>query len=218
MRVVDRDEFLLGAAAGRAVTHVGFADAGMRGVARRDGRWLHARLATVARGLVGVDIDADGVAEARAAGYEAHLVDCGDPADIARAAIRPAELLVVGEVIERVDDVGVFLDGLRALTAPAGTMIVTTTNAFRLMNVAATLTGRELARPGDVSRYSWYTFVNVLERHSWRVVSFHPYESSEYEARGGARLALAAERAARLFAPFLASGLIAVCRQALPAG
>ncbi len=214
VRVVDRDEFLLGAAAGRAVTHVGFADATMRDVARRDGRWLHARLAGVARDLVGVDIDVEGVAEARAAGYEAHAIDCGDPADVARAAIRPSELVVVSEVIEYVDSVGAFLDGLRALTTPDGTMVVTTSNAFRLMNLAATLTGRELAHPGHVSRYSWYTLVSVLERHSWQVVAFHPYEDSEREMPGRARTALAAERAARLFAPFLASGLIAVCRQA----
>ncbi|ONH30608.1 hypothetical protein BL253_12750 [Pseudofrankia asymbiotica] len=217
--MVDRDEFLLGAAAGRVVTHVGFVDATVRDdIARTDGRWLHARLAGVARDLVGVDINVDGVAGARAAGYEAHAIDCEDPADIARAAIRPAELVVVGEVIERVDGVGAFLDGLRALTTPDGTMIVTASNAFRLMNLAATLTGRELAHPRHVSRFSWYTLVNVLERNSWQVVAFHPYEDSEGAAPGRARTVLAAERAARLFAPFLASGLIAVCRQAPSTG
>jgi 2-polyprenyl-3-methyl-5-hydroxy-6-metoxy-1,4-benzoquinol methylase len=214
VRVVDRDAFLLDAAAGRVVTHVGFADAGMRDVACRDGHWLHARLAAVARSLVGVDVDAAGVAEAKEAGYEAHVIDCRDPDDIARAAVRPAELLVAGEVIEHVDSVGAFLDGLRALTTPDGTMIVTTPNAFRLLNVAATLTGRELVHPDHVSWYSWYTLINVLERHSWRVVAFHPYQAPAHEVRGGTRFVLAAERAAaRLFAPFLANGLIAVCRQ-----
>ena len=180
----DRDAFLLDAAAGRIVTHVGFADTGMRDVARRDGHWLHARLAAVARSLVGVDVDADGVAEAKEAGYEAHLIDCRDPADVARAAVRPAELLVVGEVIEHVDSVGAFLDGLRALATPDGTMIVTTPNAFRLLNVAATLTGRELVHPDHVSWYSWYTLINVLERHSWRVVAFHPYAGASVRGTG----------------------------------
>jgi hypothetical protein len=82
------------------------------------------------------------------------------------------------------------------------------------MNLAATLTGREIARPGHVSRHSWYTFVTLLERNSWQVVAFHPYEDPAPGARGGTRAVLAAERAARLFWPFLASGLVAVCRQA----
>jgi len=212
-RVVDRDEFLMGAAAGRAVTHVGFMDAGRRDAVRRDDRWLHARLATVARDLVGVDVDVDGVAAARATGYKAHVVDVGDPVGVARAAIRPAELVVVGEVIECVTGMGAFLDGLRALCTPEGTLIVTVPNAFRLMNIVGMLTGRELAHPGQVARYSWYTLVNVLERHSWRVMSFHPYEDSEGEPPGRARVVLAAERAARLVVPLFAGGLIAVCRR-----
>jgi len=222
--VVERDEFLLGAAAGRVVTHVGFAATDARDNGRHDGhgrhddRGLHAGLAAVTRALVGVDTDQATVAQARAAGFECHAVDGWDPAAISRAAIRPAELLVVSEVIEYVDGVGAFLDGMRALTTPDGTMIITVSNAFRLMSLAATLTGRELVRPGQVARYSWYTLANVLERHSWRVVAFHPYETSDHATRRAARLVRAAERVARPFAPFLTAGLVAVCRQAPIAG
>jgi hypothetical protein len=212
---LERDGFLLGAAAGRVVTQVGFADAGPRGQARRDGGWLHARLATVARSLVGVDVDPDGVAYARAHGFEAYQVDCRDPEQVTRAAIRPAELLVVADLIDQVDAVGPFLEGLRALAAPSATMIVTTPNASRLVNTAAALVGRELAHLDCVGRYSWYTLVNVLQRHGWPVVGFHTYLATADGARGGAGLLLAAERAAaRRFAPYLAGGLIAVCRGA----
>jgi len=228
-RAVDRDDFLLGAAAGRTVTHVGFVPAGGDGLGLggfgpgrpgglgRDVRWLHARIATVARDLVGVDVDAAGVARARAAGYDGHTVDCGSPAEVARAAIRPAELVLVGEMIDQVDDVGAFLDGMRSLTTSAGTMIVTTPNVFRPHNLVATLAGRDTALPGQVSWHSWSTFANVLEKHRWRIVTLRPYTIDGAQARGGARWAMAAGRTAHLLAPWLANGLIAVCRQAPPA-
>lgn len=208
-RVVDRDEYLLGAAAGRAVTHVGFAAAGMR----RDGRSLHARLAGVAASLVGVDQEPLGVAAARAAGYEAHQVDCADAAAVTRAGIRPAELLLVTGALEQADAAGPFLDGLRRLAAPDATLILTTPNAGRLLNTAALLAGRDLTPASQVAWYSWRTLVNLLERHSWWVVGGNTYQAPARGLDGAASLAVAAERtAARLVAPFLANGLIAVCR------
>jgi hypothetical protein len=213
VRVVDRDEYLIGAAAGRTVTHVGFADVSPWRIAQRDGRGLHARLADVTASLVGVALGPAGVAEARAAGQDARLAD--EPTDVARVGARPAELVIASDVIEHVDAAGPFLDGLHTLVAPGGTMILTTPNACRLLNVAAALGQRELVHPDHVAWYSWHTLVTVLERHSWWVVGFNTYQAPANSA--GGRLLVAAERtAARLFAPFLANGLIAVCRP-LPA-
>jgi hypothetical protein len=212
-RVVDRDEYLIGAAAGRAVTHVGFAEVTPGRVAQRDGRGLYARLAEVTASLVGVALGPAGAAEARATGQDARLAE--EPADVARVGARPAELLIVSDVIEHVDAAGPFLDGLHALVAPGGTMILTAPNACRLLNAAAALGGRELVHPDHVAWYSWHTLVTALERHSWWVVGFNTYQAPANSA--GGRLLVAAERtAARLFAPFLANGLIAVCRP-LPA-
>jgi hypothetical protein len=212
-RAVDRDEYLLGAAAGRTVTHVGFAGPGPR----PGGRWLHARLADVAASVVGVDREPVAVAAAHAAGYEAHHVDCADPGAVSRAGIRPAQLLLVADVLEQVDDVGALLEGLRRLVAPDGVMIMTTANACRLLNVLHALGGRELAQPDQVAWYSWRTLLNVLERHSWWVVGFNTYQAPSWRGGGITGLAVAAERAAaRLVAPFLAYGLIAVCRPGYP--
>lgn len=223
---VDRDEFLVDAARGRRTVHVGFTDDGVRSLVQRDGTWLHARLAAVAGSLVGVDIDDAGVEEARYQGYEAYRADCCDPAELDQLGIEPAELLVAGEVIEHVDSVGSFLDGLAKLVAPGGKMILTTPNACRLTNVVASLAGIEVVHPDHVAWYSWYTLRNVLERHNWAVEEFHTYllpprqvsapvsssGGGELVARAG-RIVLRVERVlARSVAPFLADGLIAVCR------
>ena len=223
---VDRARFLLQAARGRRVTHVGFAEEGSRSLAQRDGGWMHERLARVSSSLVGIDIEEEGVAQARALGYEVYLADCRVPADIVRQRIPPADLVVAGEVIEHIDSVGPFLDGLHNLAHSATTLIVTTPNAFRLSNFAASLCGIELVHPDHVAWYSWFTLRNVLERHGWKVERFHtylrPWNSLRAPARGttrgrmtvgAGRLVFGLERAvAGSVAPFLADGLIAVCR------
>lgn len=223
---VEREKFLIKVAAGHSVTHVGFADTGMRANAQRDDRWIHSRLSAVASRLVGVDIDAEEVKWARQQGYEAYQADCRDPADIARQQIPLADVVIVGDVIEHVDNVGSFLDGLHGLAGPAGSMIFSTPNAFRLTNFAAALRGREMVHPDHVAWYSWYTLTNVLERHGWRIQEFHTYTSPRRSllapirgtARdrmlvGAGRLVLKLERAlASSAAPFLAEGLIAVCQ------
>ncbi len=73
-RPVERHEALIEAARGRRVVHVGFVDELMASKIAQD-VWLHARLAAVASSLVGLDSSEEGVAAARADGYEAYVVD-----------------------------------------------------------------------------------------------------------------------------------------------
>lgn len=220
-RGVDRIEHLADLVTGRSVVHVGFADRGYRDMQEQAGTWLHAHLAQRARRLVGIDLDEEGVAAARAAGYEAWALDCRDAEAIAAAGIEPAEVVVAGEVIEHLDEPGPFLEALHALVAPGGELVVTTPNASGLLNTVAALAGREVNHPDHVAMFSWRTLQNLLARHGWEVVDSATYVPVMKEgARQGsgvmglaARGVLAAERAAaRLGAPFLSDGLIVRCR------
>lgn len=224
-RLVDRRAFLCELAAGRRVVHVGFADAGFRGMQERNQAWLHAHLARTAKELVGIDLDAEGVAEARRNGYEAYVADCCDPADLRRLELAPADLVVAGEVIEHLDDPGSFLDGLHALVAPGGKLVVTTPNAAGWLNPLAALVGYEINHPDHVATYTWRTLTTQLERHRWRWVDAATFTSEVKDLSGaGAKVramgwaaatVIAAERlAARLGAPFVADGLIVVARPA----
>src|SRR5882672_9526728 len=111
-QLVDRFAYLRSLCAGKRVVHVGFVDAGCQELNEQAGAWLHEHLASVARELVGVDLDPAGVDDARARGYEAYAVDCCDRSAVKRAGIAPAEVVVAGEVIEHLDDPGSFLEGM----------------------------------------------------------------------------------------------------------
>lgn len=213
---VDRRDHLVELARDRSVVHVGFVDQGYRGMQERTGTWLHAHLATTARSLVGLDLDAAGVAEARAAGFEAHAIDCRDAEAVAAAGVEPVELVVAGEVIEHLDAPGPFLDGLHHLLAPGGRLVVTTPNAVGLFNTVAALAGREVNHPDHVVSFTWRTLTRLLADHDFEVTdtaTFIPEVKEGGTAAWGARAITGVERLAGwLRRPFLADGLIVVCR------
>lgn len=216
---VDRIEYLTALAAGRSVIHVGFAGE-TRGTIddlRDNPVWLHGRLAKVTSRLVGLDLDAEGVERARAAGFEAHRADAANAGDLGALALEPAELVIAGEVIEHVERPGEFLDALHMLIVPGGRLAVTTPNAASLLNPVAAAARFELINPDHISFYSWYTLGNLMERHGWRIrrfVTYHfPLAQEAWTGGGAAAAGRAMARVQRALAgvwPYLDFGLIAV--------
>ena len=216
-RLVDRITYLRDRARNRRVVHLGFADARCAAFQTTHDAWLHGTLAAVASEIVGLDIEDDGVLAARRAGYEAYRVDCRDREEVARLDLAPADVVVIGELIEHLDDPGSMLDAVTPLVAPDGVIVITTPNGHGLFNVCAALAGRELNHPDHVTLYSWYTLSNLLHRHGWSPIETALYipvlKSAGADAKErmlvmGARVVLAAERlAAKVGRTYLADSL-----------
>jgi SAM-dependent methyltransferase len=218
--LVDRSGYLVEAVRGRRAVHVGFVDSGCWEYHDRFDSWLHAHLDASADHLVGLDLDAAGVERARGMGFEAHAVDCADPAAVAALDLPPAQVVVAGEIIEHLDDSGSFLEGLHSLVEPGGRLVVTTPNASGLLNAgAAALAGFEVNHPDHVTLYSCFTLTNLLARHGWatdEVATYVPVVKEFSSLRGrmrvmgaGAKVVLGAERLlARVGRPYAADGLI----------
>jgi peptidoglycan-N-acetylglucosamine deacetylase len=187
--VVDRVRQLTAMARGRRVVHVGFVDHGYQRVQHGAGTWLHGHLAVVASDLVGVDVDEAGVAAAVAAGHRALVADCRDPGAVHALGLEPAELVIAGEVIEHLDDPGSFLDGLHGLVAPDGRLVITTPNAYGLLNVAASVARVEVNHPDHVVMFTWRTLTALAARHGWQVESTQVYVPAVKDGRGAIALA-----------------------------
>ena len=184
-RLVDRIDDLCARARGRSVIHVGFVDTGCRTMNTGTGTWLHAHLDRVATSLVGVDIDETGVKEAVDAGYEAHALDARDAAAVEAAGIEPAQLVIAGEVIEHLSDPGSFLDGMHNLLAPGGQLVITTPNAYGLINVFASLGNKEINHPDHVVMFTWRTLTNLASRYGWEHVETRMYVPAVKPFEGG---------------------------------
>lgn len=220
--LVDRILYLSRLSTARTVVHVGFADAGYRDLQCDEGTWLHEHLDRVSTGLVGIDLDERGVAEARRGGYEAHIADCCDVAAVQALGVEPAEVVLAGEVIEHVDAPGDLLDGLRVLCRDDGLLVITTPNACGWVNPMAAMARIEINHPDHVVMFTWFTLTNLLRRHGWEPVGAATYVPTvkglsgaglRMQAMGlGARAALGAQRVVGRFRPFVADGMIVLAR------
>jgi SAM-dependent methyltransferase len=220
--IVDRVPWLVDACRNQRVVHVGFADAGFREEQGRAGSWLHGHLAEVAEGLIGIDADEPGVAAAVAGGFEAHVADCTNASAIAALGIEPADVVLAGEVIEHLGAPGPFLDAMATLCRPGGRMIVTTPNAYGLVNVVASMTRRvEVNHPDHVVMFTWRTLTELLRRHGWSTVETVTYvpavrergERSRFEAFAVNTVLRTERLLGRLGRPFSADGLIVVAER-----
>jgi SAM-dependent methyltransferase len=222
-QTVDRIEWLEARAKGRRVIHIGFVDVGYEELQASLDSWLHARLHAVADELVGIDIDERGVTEASAAGFESYLADCTDIDALRGLDLDPADVVIAGEVIEHVDNPGLFLDGLAQLCRPGGVLVVTTPNAYGWLNPMAALSGHEVNHPDHVMMFTWRTLTTLLGRHGWEPDEVATYVPKVKTGGGaGMRLAMMAvaarfavfiQRLASRWAPFVADGLIVTARR-----
>jgi SAM-dependent methyltransferase len=210
---VDRLEALVDAARGKRVVHVGFVDELLERK-RAEGVWLHERLAAVATSLVGLDSSEEGVARARELGHEAHVVDAQSSDAVAGLGLEPAEVVIAGEIVEHLDAPGPFLRAMRELVGADGVLVVTTPNAYRLLNFAAPLAGSELVHPDHTAWHSPRTLRTLLERSGWRVEELAYYRAPK---RRGAPLGNALRGTLALVGrirPYWSDGLIAWARRA----
>ncbi len=165
--IVDRIAHLTERARGKRVIHVGFADVSFHDDQLATESWLHQHLADVADSLVGIDLDERAVEQARAQGYEAYAADCTDAEQLASLRLDPADLVIAGEVIEHVGEPGSLLTALKTVCKPDGRLVVTTPNAYGLLNVVASIGGFELNHPDHVVMFTWRTLTSLMARCGW---------------------------------------------------
>src|SRR5205823_4535541 len=101
-RAVQRIPFLVDACRDKRVIHLGFwGSEGYRQRAMETGEWLHGKLAAVAKQIIGLDVNVEGVEASNQAGYEAYAVDLGEPSAIEQLPIQ-GEVVIAGELIEHI--------------------------------------------------------------------------------------------------------------------
>ena len=207
-------------ARGKRVVHVGFVDEHRLESKVGRGTWLHARLAESASSLVGLDVEEEGVRWAAEHGFEAHAVDAQSPEAVAGLGLQPAEVVVAGEIVEHLDAPGPFLRAMRELVTPEGLLVVTTPNAYRLLNFLTPVAGVELIHPDHTAWHSPHTLWNLLRRSGWEWEGAAYYQNPTPRLGGLAgpvvRVLRAVFMAAGRLAPYWSDGLVVWARPLEP--
>ena len=167
--------------------------------------WVHARLRGEARHVLGVDHAPEYVAEAQKRGADMVLgdvetLDLEDQFDV----------VVAGEIIEHVSNVGTFLDACSKHLRPDGRLILTTPYAFSLSNLIRRGLMHQPPNPDHTAWYCDRTIVQSVERNSFVVESV---DYLRHETPGRARSAVLRPVNALIGPRLAASTLFVVARK-----
>jgi len=129
--------------------------------ASSDDRWLHGHVVRNAASVLGLDILESDVAELRQQGFnmvcaDAMTADLGDT----------FQTIIAGELIEHIEDPGMFLRNMRKHLSSDGELLLTTPNVFFGLHFAESIfkSPYNTWNPQHVAWYCYFTLENLLNR------------------------------------------------------
>lgn len=216
MELVQRVDFIKDMCAGKSVLHLGCANYPYTRDSIENAMLLHFDLEQSAGELYGFDFDQPGLDILAEAGtknlYRADLERLGEV-----ELDRTFDVIVAGEMIEHLNNVGLFLDGIKRFMNAETRLILTTINAYCGMRfIWYGLRGRkgiaEPVHPDHVAYYSYSTLSVLLKRYSLTVDEFLFYDiGTEHRPHNKWYLNAINDLSTRI-APQWSDGVIAVCR------
>lgn len=161
LSVVEREEYLIRKCTGKRVLHLGAVDFHMGRVCG-----MHRKLMRVADSVIGIDIDSDGIEQAKAEGIQ--NIYWGGLEKLHEVNINvEVDAISAGGVIEHLSNPGLFLVGIRKFFGTSTEMILTTPNAFSFHRFLLSLGRFEYVHADHVCYYSYTTLRYLLQRHGF---------------------------------------------------
>jgi SAM-dependent methyltransferase len=215
-QVVQRVELIRSECADKRVLHLGCTNYPYTEDAIKQDMLLHADLARTASSLYGIDSDAKGIELLENAGFK--NIYPGDLENLDNVEIDETfDVIVAGEMIEHLNNPGLFLNGIKRFMNAETRLVLTTINAycgmrFAMYGVRGKRGRVEFVHPDHVAYYSYSTLKLLLERHGMHVDSFLFYDiGTEHRPHNRWFLNVLNDICVRI-APQWADGIIAVCR------
>ena len=214
--LVQRLELIKSMCAGKKVLHLGCTNWPYTQDAIDAGTLLHKDLAEVSRDLYGFDFDQEGIDALTSKGFgnlfRADLerlddVDLNETFDV----------IIAGEMIEHLNNPGLFLNGIKRFMDRETQLVITTINAYSGMRFFVYgLRGRggwlEPVHPDHVAYYSYSTLKLLLDRAGFDVSNFLFYDIGDEHRPHNGKLRNLINDVCVKIAPQWADGVIAVCR------
>jgi SAM-dependent methyltransferase len=186
-RPVDRLAYIAEQCRNKRVLDIGCLDE--TALAKRDtDQWLHGRIGTVARNVVGIDSSDRLPPDGLATGPNSRIIK-GDGTDPDQIDAKDIDIIVAGEFIEHLENPVAFLRAMRQRFA-GRKLLLSTPNGVSFANGLLATIGRE-AQHHDHLLTSTYKTLNTLCLRSgvsdWRIVPYRFYATEMLLASSGAR-------------------------------
>ncbi len=177
---------------------------------------LHFELEKEASEVYGFDFDQSGIDILTSHGSKnLFIADLEHLEDV--AVYQTFDVIIAGEMIEHLNNQGLFLDGIKRFMVPETQLVITTINAYCGMRfLIYALRGKggtnEPVHPDHVAYYSYSTLSLLLKRHGFLIDEFMFYDIGHEHRPHNRKLYNWFNDLCVWLAPQLADGIIAVCR------
>lgn len=183
---LSRDDEILALARGHSVFHigcVGFTDLPAEERVRLAPLSLHRKLSRVAA-TIGVDYSKSVIEDYRHLGIFDNVLwgDAQRLGDLPLAS--KFEIIVAADIIEHLSCPGAMLDGIKRFCTDSSQVIITTPNAFGLLNFVRFLLGRFREGEEHVMTFNAINLSNLLTRHGYRIERLDTCHQSTAERKG----------------------------------
>lgn len=216
MKLVQRVDFIKDLCAGKNVLHLGCANYPYTTESIENDMLLHFDIEKIAGELYGFDFDQAGLDILAKLGrnnlYRADLEKLDEV-----PLTKTFDVIVAGEMIEHLNNVGLFLDGIKRFMTKDSRLLLTTINAYCGMRfiqygVRGKRGRQEPVHPDHVAYYSYSTLSVLLQRHALTVDEFLFYDIGTEHRPHNKWYLNAINDVCTFIAPQWADGIIAVCR------
>ncbi len=152
----------------KKVLHIGCVDSGMMKKRIAENNYLHHQIYKVAKKLIGIDIDNDGIQLLKNEGYDVETVNVEIDKERLIALTKDVDVIVIPEVVEHLSNFGLFLDNLCSCHFD-GEILISTPNSFSYRITEILSQGVELVHPDHNCYFSLITLTTILNKHGFDV-------------------------------------------------
>lgn len=159
-----RKEYLVKTAEGKRTLHLGCADALHIHEDLNLDQFLHARLQRVSKSLVGVDFASDAIDKLKLLMPECEFIH----ADVERLDLAPTppfDVVIAGELIEHLNNPGLFLECAKRHLSDDGVLVISTPNLMAFKVFMNGFRGVQHIHPDHSIGFTFSLLETLLERH-----------------------------------------------------
>jgi SAM-dependent methyltransferase len=164
----DRESFILDRIKGKKVLHLGCADWPFTPAKIIKGDLLHQKMLDINQDVVGLDLDSNSIRLMQESGIKNVFVGNAE-LSLYEVLGQKFDVIVAGEVIEHVLNVGSFLESIKTVCNKDSVLILTTVNFAPIKKLPRLLFRREVVHPDHVYYFSFSTLSCLLAKCGFKV-------------------------------------------------
>lgn len=212
--VYDRASLIVDYCKNKNVLHLGCVESGATSESFRNNSLLHLKIMGVAKKVIGMDIDQEGLNYLGSHGIPDIIY--GDAQNLDNFSFdTPIDIIVAGEILEHLPNPGLFLNGIHRFISKNNhdiVLLITVPNAFSIIHfMSLFLNKKELIMPDHNFYFSYSTLKTLLERNEFQLTDFYTYSNLEKNRNPLKRIIKGIfNKTIFRFSPQIAQGLIAV--------